>query len=87
MEQRRKQSGVQRVSLGVRIRFERQRKGWTQGDLARESGFDVDQIARFESGQATPSEADATRIATSLAMTLTALCVDSSASATRRGIG
>ncbi len=86
MNQKRKVSGVQRVALGVRIRFERQRKGWTQADLASASGFTVDDIAGFESGAATPSMTDALQIATSMGMSLETLCAEPR-SATRRGIG
>ena len=87
MDDQRRISGVQRVALGARIRFERQRKGWTQAELARASGFTVDDIARFESGQATPSLDDAERIAASMEMTLEALCSDQARNATRRGVG
>lgn len=78
---------MQRVALGARIRFERQCKGWTQTDLARESGFTVDEIARFEGGQSTPSEADAERIAASMGLTLGELCSEKRKNATRRGVG
>ena len=87
MIQKRTISGVQRIALGARIRNERQRHGWTQNELAEASGFTVDDIARFESGQATPSETDAQRIAASMGMTLEALCSDRSINATRRGVG
>jgi transcriptional regulator with XRE-family HTH domain len=86
-EDKRKSSGVQRVALGARIRFERQRKGWTQAQLADASGFMIDEIARFESGQATPSMSDAERLAASMEMTLEALCSDGAKNATRRGVG
>ncbi|HEY2370422.1 MAG TPA: helix-turn-helix transcriptional regulator [Polyangiaceae bacterium] len=86
MDDQRRSSGVQRVALGARIRFERQRKGWTQTDLARESGFTVEEIARFESAQATPSEGDAERIAAAMGMALTELCRER-AHGTRRGVG
>ena len=84
---KRRSSGVQRVSLAVRIRFERQSKGWTQADLAQACGLSVDEIARFESGQATPSIVDAEQIAASMGMSLEALCRDRTANATRRGVG
>ena len=87
MDDQRRISGVQRVALGARIRFERQRKGWTQAELARESGFSVDDIARFESGQATPSMDDAERIAASMGTTLSAMCSVRNDNATRRGVG
>ena len=79
---------MQRVALGARVRFERQKKGWTQDALAQASGFTVAEIAAFESGQATPSDADMQRFAESLGIDAHELRRDDSVSSrTRRGVG
>ena len=39
-----------KTALGQRIRRLRQEKGWTQGDLQRESGVSQVYISRLESG-------------------------------------
>lgn len=39
------------AALGERIRLLREMKGWTQGDLERESGVEQSSISNYESGK------------------------------------
>lgn len=83
-------SGTQPIAatLGGRIRLARQRKGWTQAELASATGTTVDAIARLETGELALSETDVTRVAAALGTTITELAQPTSqAGMTKRGIG
>lgn len=69
---RRYESGTQPITttLGGRIRFERQVKGWTQTQLAEASGLTREEIARIEGGEETASLETAKRIAAALEITM-----------------
>jgi transcriptional regulator with XRE-family HTH domain len=56
--------------FGKRLCFARLALGWTQADLARESGIARSQIAAYESGAHRPGLFNAAAIARALGMTL-----------------
>lgn len=83
-------SGTQPIAstLGGRVRLERQRKGWTQAELASATGSTVDAIARLEIGELAMSEADLARVAAALGTTIAALAqAPNAAGMTKRGVG
>jgi len=48
-----------RERVGARIRRERERRGWSQNELARRTGIDTltgGQISRWETGKAMPED-------------------------------
>jgi len=47
-------TGDYRQRVGQRIRMARERKGWTQTELAREVGVADAQISRWETGRTMP---------------------------------
>ena len=53
-------------TLARALRVERAKKGWSQEDLARESGVAVNTIARYESGRNMPSLNVAAKMARAL---------------------
>ncbi len=54
------------VTLGSRLRRARQHRGWTQDQLAAESGVGIATIRRAEGGQFEPRQETARRLATAL---------------------
>ena len=87
----RHRSGARPIAstLGGRIRFERQAKGWTLEQLASASGSTPDAIARIEAAESAPSEADVERIAAALGLSVDQLAFyfAPSESVTKPGIG
>lgn len=84
-------SGVQRIALtlGARVRFERQQRGWTQRELATESGVSIDRVAAIEADQSAPSIGDIALIAAALGVSVVSLAraEQSDAAVTKRGVG
>ncbi len=75
-------------TLGARIRSARQRSGRTQAELAAVLGVPVDEIARVEDGESTPSGEDVQRIAAALDTTVEQLAfAPSPIAVTKRGVG
>jgi len=68
-------SGVQdiRWAFGLAVRISRERLGWSQADLARESGIDRAYVSRIETGSADPGLRVQRRLAEALDMGLTEL--------------
>lgn len=60
-------------SIGQQIRAARERKGWTQEDLARASGIARPNIARLEKGGQVPKVATLRRVAAALGLESDAL--------------
>jgi transcriptional regulator with XRE-family HTH domain len=61
----------QPIGVGARIKRQRERKGWSQRELARRAAVDVSWISRLESGERTgASFAVMTRIAVALDVSL-----------------
>ncbi len=58
--------GYSNESLARALKVERAKKGWTQDDLARESGVAANTIARYESGRNMPSLDVAVKMARAL---------------------
>lgn len=58
--------GYSNETLARALKVERAKKGWTQDDLARESGVTVNTIARYESGRNMPSLDVAVKMARAL---------------------
>jgi len=84
-------SGVQRIALtvGARVRFERQQRGWTQHELAQASGVSLERVAAIEADQSAPSIGDIALIAAALGVSVVALAraEQSDAAVTKRGVG
>lgn len=84
-------SGMRRIALtvGARVRFERQQRGWTQNELAEASGVSIDRVAAIEADQSAPSIGDIALIAAALGVSVVALAraEQSDASVTKRGVG
>jgi len=84
-------SGVQRIALtvGARVRFERQQRGWSQQALAETSGVSVDRVAAIEADQSAPSIGDIALLAAALGVSVVALAraEQSEAAVTKRGVG
>ncbi len=55
-------------TIGVRLREERLRNGWSQRDLARESKINVDTISGIETGQHEPRPSTLTKLAGALSI-------------------
>jgi transcriptional regulator with XRE-family HTH domain len=53
-------------SVGQRLKEERQRKGWSQRDLARETGVNADTISGIETGQHEPRPSTLRKLAKGL---------------------
>jgi transcriptional regulator with XRE-family HTH domain len=53
-------------SVGQRLKEERRRKGWSQRDLARETGVNADTISGIETGQHEPRPSTLRRLAEGL---------------------
>ena len=51
----RKNIRVQDRVIGEEIAYQRKMRGWTQGDLAYESGVSASHISRLERGECTPT--------------------------------
>lgn len=60
-------------TTGEVIKRERERKGWSQRELARRADIDQRQVSRFEKAEAEPSLSDAARLAEQLGVSLTEL--------------
>lgn len=58
--------GYSNETLARALRVERAKHGWSQEDLARESGVAVNTIARYESGRNMPSLNVAAKMAQAL---------------------
>ena len=84
-------SGVRRIALtvGARVRFERQKHGWSQQDLAAASGISLDRVAAIESDQSAPSIGDVALIAAAFGVSVFSLASaeQSDVTVTKRGIG
>ena len=52
--------------FGVLVKMERERRGWSQGELARRIGVNHSLVARWEMGQRSPSLGMIERTATAL---------------------
>ena len=59
----------------------RKEKGWSQGDLAKQSGVSREMIGKYERGEAVPSIEAAKKIASALGVTLDYLAGEASSSA------
>ncbi len=59
----------ERAFLGERLRQARERRGLSQAELARRIGAGVNQVPRYENGQAEPSPMLLKRLARSLEIT------------------
>src|SRR5262245_19115453 len=59
----------ERAFLGERLRQARERRGLSQAELARRIGTGVNQVPRYENGQAEPSPMQLKRLARSLEIT------------------
>lgn len=59
--------------LGANIRFLREKKGWTQGDLAEKCGVSRPRIAEIESGRFNPSVETVKNIAEKLGVHISRL--------------
>ncbi len=55
-----------RPSIGQRVRKERERRVWSQSDLARESGVQKTTISRIENGHHEPRQDTVRRLAGAL---------------------
>jgi len=62
-----------RWAFGLAVRISRERLGWSQTDLARESGIDRGYISRIETGSADPGLRVQGRLADALGIALTEL--------------
>jgi transcriptional regulator with XRE-family HTH domain len=62
-----------RWAFGLAVRISRERLGWSQTDLARESGIDRGYISRIETGSADPGLRVQSRLADALGIALTEL--------------
>ena len=62
-----------RWAFGLAVRISRERLGWSQTDLARESGIDRGYISRIETGSADPGLRVQRRLAEALGIGLTEL--------------
>ena len=84
-------SGVQRIALtlGARVRFERQQRGWTQRELAEASGVSLARIAAIEADQSAPSIGDIALVAAALGVLVVSLAraEQSDVAVTKRGVG
>jgi len=84
-------SGVRRIAItvGARVRFERQQRGWSQRVLATESGVPLERLAAIESDQCAPAIGDIALIAAALGASVFSLARadQSDVTATKRGIG
>ena len=59
----------------------RKEKGWSQGDLAKQSGVSREMIGKYERGEAVPSNEAAKKIASALGVTLDYLAGEASSAA------
>ncbi len=59
----------ERAFLGERLRQARERRGLSQAELARRIGTGINQIPRYENGQAEPSPSQLKRLARGLEVT------------------
>ena len=59
--------------LALRIRLEREARGWSQGDLALRSDVSKAMISKIERGEASPTAVLLARLATAFELTLAAL--------------
>jgi ribosome-binding protein aMBF1 (putative translation factor) len=83
-------SGTRAITsgLGGRIRFERQRWGWTCEQLAAQLGWPADGLARIELGETVPSQYELGRIAAALCVTVEHLTSEPDATGfTKPGVG
>jgi len=84
-------SGTRRIALtiGARVRFERQQRGWTQYQLAEASGVSLERVAAIEHDQSAPSIGDLALLAAALGVSIVSLAraEQSQAAVTRRGVG
>lgn len=55
------------------IKVERVKRGWTQDDLARESGVSQNSIARYETGDTTPGLDQAFKLAAAFGCSIDAI--------------
>jgi transcriptional regulator with XRE-family HTH domain len=62
-----------RWAFGLAVRISRERLGWSQTDLSRESSIDRGYISRIETGSADPGLRVQRRLAEALGMALTEL--------------
>jgi transcriptional regulator with XRE-family HTH domain len=83
-------SGMRRIALtvGARVRFERQQHGWTQNELADASGVSIDHIAAIETDQS-QSIGHVALIAAALGVSVFSLASaeQSDPTVTKRGVG
>ncbi|NOU26887.1 MAG: helix-turn-helix transcriptional regulator [Polyangiaceae bacterium] len=61
------------ASFGEALRHSRQRRGWTQAELADAAGISPNYVARLERGELSPSLFVAVRLATALEMSVEGL--------------
>ncbi|HEY1955985.1 MAG TPA: helix-turn-helix transcriptional regulator [Polyangiaceae bacterium] len=83
-------SGTQPIAftLGGRVRLERQRKGWSQAELATAIGMTPDALAQLETGETMLTRADVDRITAALGITVEQLVTPPNVSGmTKRGVG
>lgn len=64
------------VIVGDNIRAERSRRGWSQEQLARETGFGTTQIARMERGESDTGISKHVRVAWALGISPAVLMQD-----------
>ncbi len=74
-------------SIGQRIRAARERKGWTQEDLAQESGIARANVARLERARQVPKVTTLRRVAAALGLEAYALLKAPEPAADREGQG
>jgi transcriptional regulator with XRE-family HTH domain len=66
----------ERHFLAQQIFFRRDRRGWSQDELARASGLTQAQVATLEAGQANPTLRTVAKLATALSCTVGELFTD-----------
>jgi transcriptional regulator with XRE-family HTH domain len=65
--------GDEGAALALRIRSEREAKGWSLAGLAERAGVSKAMLSKIERGEASPTAATLSRIATAYGLTLAAL--------------
>lgn len=59
-------AGMEEARLALLLAEAREKRGWTQGELARKVGMKQPEIARIESGEHNPTIETYTKVATAL---------------------